>query len=90
MSTRQTYAVELRHDDQVIATDAKYAFNSAIRASEALVREHARAAGEMFEGSRPETTGDRYDRTDYRREWIGCRSGEQLSAHVTRIQHDPR
>lgn len=40
----------------------KYAMNSAIRASESLVRELAGDEGTVYHGGRPERTGDVYKR----------------------------
>jgi hypothetical protein len=44
----------------------KYAMNSAVRASEALVRALARSECTFYHGGRPERTGD-----VYKRRWTG-------------------
>ena len=75
---RRHFVAELMRGGRTLAMADAYAMNSAIRASEALVREHARAVGAMFEGEAPERYGDTYTRR-----WTG--DGETLTARVVEV-----
>ena len=74
---RREFTAELLSNDAVIARVTKYAWNSAIHGSESLVRSHARAMGEPYEGSLP----NRVDNM-YHRDWHGLRSGQRLTVRV--------
>lgn len=75
---RKTFTAALLDETgQVLAADTKYAFNSTIKASEALVRAWAREREVYCHGGRPTRQGDIYTR-----QWI-AESGEQLTAHVS-------
>jgi hypothetical protein len=77
--TRTAYTVTLTAQDGTpLATATAYALNSAARASERLMREHARQVGQAYTGDRPERTGPTYRRT-----WHGDRTGDQVLATVT-------
>jgi hypothetical protein len=55
----------------------KFAFNSAIRETEAMVREIGRDEGQNYEGSRPNRVEDVYTRV-----WTGMRTGRVLEVSV--------
>ena len=74
---RREYVAELLSNDAVIARVTKFAWNSAIHGSESLVRMHARATGEPYEGSLP----NRAEGTYYR-DWHGLRTGQRLTVRV--------
>jgi len=74
---RQNCYATLERDGRVIASAQKFAFNSAIRESEALVRTLARSEGQPYEGDKPSRTGD-----VYRREWRGTKDGRTVRAVV--------
>ena len=82
---RREFTAELLSNDAVIARVTKYAWNSAIHGSESLVRMHARAMGEPYEGTLPRIDGHReHGRGDgiYLRDWHGLRTGQRLTARV--------
>lgn len=77
---RKTFVAELASmgsDGELISSGVAYARNSAIRASEGLVRTYARETGEGFEGLTPSTVGGIYFR-----DWYGLKSGIGLSVVV--------
>lgn len=59
---RQYYAATVVDETGDETAAQTYAMNSAIRKTEALVREAARAAGVMFHGGQPARAGDVYTR----------------------------
>lgn len=59
---RQTYKATLTVDGTHIGDSTAYAFNSTVRASEALLRDYARSIGCTFQGERPNRSGDVYTR----------------------------
>ena len=87
MATRKTYVAQLRRLETgaLLGETTAYAWNSAIRASEALVREHARAAGCMFEGDAVRIITPPIVKTDrmYERVWAG--NGEKVAARVWEV-----
>ena len=71
MAKRRTFsAVIVDAAGTTVAEATAYAWNSAVRASEALVRELARARGATYSASLPEVEGRPGDGT-YRRKWAG-------------------
>lgn len=70
---RRTYRATIRDMfGQVVAERDAYAWNSCIRASEALVRELARERGYAYLGQSPEVKGERDEPTRvYSRMWAG-------------------
>lgn len=71
-------------DGAVVHSETKSAFNSGVRASEAAVREIARAEGTTYEGDRPTSVKDENDRfkhVSYTRRWVSGR-GRVLIASV--------
>lgn len=66
---RTTFQVTLFNADAVIDSGVAFAFNSAIRKSEELVRRYARAHNTLMHGATPVTEGEKYNRTGYTREW---------------------
>jgi hypothetical protein len=68
-------------DGYILRVEERRAWNAAIRATEAVVRETARDAGEYFNGSLPTREGDRYSRL-----WRGEKSGRILWAYVTKLE----
>ena len=85
---RKTYVAQLRRLETgaLLGESVTYAWNSAVRASEALVREHARAAGCRFEGDAVRIITPPIVKTDrmYERVWAG--NGEQVAARVWEVQ----
>lgn len=67
--TRTTFQVTLFNGDAVIDSGVAFAFNSAIRKSEELVRRYARAHNTLMHGATPVAEGEKYNRTGYTREW---------------------
>ena len=57
-----------------------YAMNSAIRASESLVRGIARGEGQTYSGEQPRRAGQVYTR-----QWVGDRTGRQVRAIVSEL-----
>ena len=78
---RKTYEARLTYGNGVtLSTRRTYAWNSGVRATEAMMREYARGAGLIFTGAAPDvltTTSYR----EYRREWTG-QNGETFWALV--------
>lgn len=71
MAKRRTFsATVVDAAGETVATATAYAWNSAVRASESLVRELARERGAMYAGSLPVVEGRPGDGT-YRRMWAG-------------------
>jgi hypothetical protein len=68
-------------DGYLLQVEERRAWNAAIRATEAVVREAAQDAGEYFDGSMPAREGDRYSRL-----WRGRHSGRALWAYVTKLE----
>lgn len=67
--TRTQFRATIRIDGVVVDADTAYAFNSAIRRTEALARTYARRHGVVLHGGPSSSTGEKYARTNYRREW---------------------
>ena len=61
----------------VLHSETKAAFNSGIRASEAAVREIARAEHSSYEGDRPSRVGDVYTRR-----WVSTKTGRAVTAII--------
>jgi hypothetical protein len=60
---RKYYTATLASDDgAILATATKYAMNSAIRETEALLREIARGEGTYYHGGKPERVEQVYTR----------------------------
>lgn len=72
---RREYEVTVQRESGRAVTVTRFAMNAGIRASEAIVREHARSVGIMFERQRPTREGD-----VYRRVWVAV-DGHDV-AHV--------
>lgn len=77
---RTTFNVTLDRGDDTVASGVAYAFNSAIRKSEELVRGYARARNILMHGGTPVAEGEKYNRTAYTREWSD--GAEILTARV--------
>ena len=85
---RKTYVAQLRRLETgaLLGETVAYAWNSAVRASEALVRDHARKAGAMFEGDAVRIITPPIVKTDrmYERVWSG--NGERVAARVWEVR----
>lgn len=68
----------------VIATATAYAWNSAIRASEALVRELARERSAAYMGNMPNVIGLELSERVYSRMWAG-EDGRTVWAYVREL-----
>jgi hypothetical protein len=62
MAQRTPYRAAIVGDGLTDQQTTTYAMNSAIRATEALVRELARSEGVLYHGARPARVGDVYTR----------------------------
>jgi hypothetical protein len=80
---RESFRATITRDGEVIGETVKYAFNSAIRASEALVRELARSEGRIYTGGVTQSEGERYARTRYTRAWSS--GGAVVTATVEKM-----
>lgn len=87
MAARRTFRAELIRDGETITTALAYAWNSAVRRSEGLVRAHARTNGEPYAGDTPQVTGGKpaAPGAEYVREWSGMRTGERVSVRVAEL-----
>ena len=63
MAKRTPYRAAIIGDGLTDEQTTTYAMNSAIRATEVLVRALARSEGVMYHGGRPNRVGDVYTRT---------------------------
>ena len=82
---RRTFTLVLATDeDEIVAESTKHAFNSAIRESERMVQEYARARGVVLHGDKPwvDPTEDKHNRTRYSRIW---RCGSTAGAVTVKI-----
>lgn len=66
---RTPHNITVTANGDTLFTETAYAWNSAIRKSEALVREHAREIGHPFIGDRPVVNGKPGQGT-YERRWV--------------------
>jgi hypothetical protein len=73
MAARRTFVAELNagNGGRTIAMAEKFSWNSAVRASEGLVRDHARQLGTTFTGDLPTVYGGKpgSEGAEYRRTW---------------------
>ena len=81
---RKTFVAELREGGKTLAMAQKSAWNSAVRASEALVRELALATGEAYEGDKPSVWGS-VPTGVYRRTWRGVATGRVLTIEMQEV-----
>jgi len=83
---RRTYLAHLieTSTDNEISWKETYAWNSGIRASEALVREYARAEGIIFTGGKPWIDMPESPYKTYTRTWTDP-SGYSVTATVTEV-----
>ena len=85
MAKRRTFMAELLDGGRTLAMREAHAMSSAIRASEALIREYSLSTGEPFLGDRPER-GPLAGKGDaYLRRWTGERSGAALRVEVFEV-----
>lgn len=82
MKRRNYIATIVNKDTMVeIASTEAYAWNSGIKASEALMRTYARNAGTIFTGSKPTVVLPGEPERQYIREWTSP-AGETITASV--------
>lgn len=82
--SRRVFVADIQENGRTLAMAEAPTWNGAIRKSEGLVREHARAAGVMFDGEAPEVWGQPGAAgSTYRRWW---RNGAQgIRAEVAEV-----
>lgn len=85
MATRRVFVAELLDGGKTLASVERYARNSAIRAGEELIRNHARVTGEPFVGGAPERFQAAGKGDLYRRQWTGERTGASLRVEVCEV-----
>jgi hypothetical protein len=68
----------------LLSSERKSAFNSGVRASEALVRQLARQEGQNYEADRPVREG-----VVYTRRWTGGKTGRVVLAHIEKLADHP-
>ena len=81
---RKTFVAELREGGKTLAMAEKSAWNSAVRASEALVRDLAHDTGEAFVGGDPAVWG-KPPTGVYRRTWRGESTGRALTVEMQEV-----
>jgi hypothetical protein len=77
---RQTYRAAILDNGQTIAESAKSAMNSAIRETEALLRNRARVEGTTYSGGVPMRVGDHYWRI-----WTNDATGAEVMASAQKV-----
>lgn len=84
MAKRRYFIAELIEDGNTIATAEANAWNSAVRASEGLVRDYARGRGIVMDGGKPEVYGPvAQPGSTYRRSWAG--NGARVRVEVAEV-----
>lgn len=81
---RRHFVADLKDGDRTIDTAETFAWNSAIKASEALVRKQAEQTGEAFIGSDPQVWG-KPPTGVYRRAWRGGVTGKTLTVEMQEV-----
>lgn len=84
MQRRTFVAFVTSEDGKTHDTKNTYAWNSAIRATETMMRAIARAEGQPYSGERPDVSGGKPGESGalYTRAWIGDRTGRLFVAAV--------
>ena len=85
MATRRYVMAELLDGGRTLAMRETNARNSAIRASEDLVRDYARLTGEPFTGDKPERANVAGKGDTYSRAWVGDWTGSRLRVEVVEV-----
>lgn len=87
MAKRRYFIAELTDSDgRTIATAERFAWNSTIKASEDLVRQHARSQGQMYAADRPDVYGPvNGPASVYSRRWTGMRTGEAVRVRMAEV-----